>query len=563
MRVQVCWICSLPRSGSSVTAYAAAAPWGHAVADEVLSPWDRTGPPYGYPPLQRELVRAYHAARCRLTREIVEIADELFDILGQRTGRVVFKHPHMQPHPEEVRQWFPTHRRVFIVRNPIRRLNSLYARGWTDALRPGHEVHHFKCFLRNWRNEPHVVFERMRSDPHAYFRAIYQAWGWQASEADVERAVRYARDHYHGNSRQTDEDARERPVSEETWALPEEALMAYLDDEEIVAFLREQGWPTDPDAYRLSPTGTGKRRLLRPARPVLMPAPEPQHPTPASEPEPIRPSHARILAIVSLPQSGEELVARAAAGAIEAALLLEPFGPWLWCDGVAHAGLQRTLVDALENERGMISQAVVDATDRLLAAHQRSVVATLRLGSVDLHEFRDRFPESRVIAMIRHPIERLADVAARGWWQALGVDDGLREFKAMKAAWAVSERRITFTEFERDPDAAFTRLFESWEVEITPDQVRAASKALCRLRGRDDAGASDPLADARGSTRRDLRLELQRASKSLAEDYEVRRFAERMGWNLVSPLREAGIAHRSPGPASERPPLRIATPVRP
>lgn len=561
MHVQVCWVCSLPRSGSSVTAYAAAAPWGHAVADEVLSPWDRTGPPYWYPPLQRELVRAYHATKCTLTREIVEIASELFDILGQETGRVVFKHPHMQPHPEEVREWFPTHRRVFVVRNPIKRLNSLYARGWTDALRPGHEVHHFKCFLRNWRNEPHVVFEQMRSDPHAYFRAIYGAWGWDANEEDVERAVRYAQGHYHGNSRQTDEDARDRPVSEGTWALPEEALMAYLSDEEIVEFLREQGWPTEPDQYREPPVAHGRRRRRRPGLPEAVQTPEPK--APASVPEPVQPSRARFLAIVSLSHSGADRVARASADAIEASLLLEPFGPWRWGTSVEHADRQRAVVDAIEDARGMISQSVVDAVDRLLAAHRGDVVITLRLGSVDLHEFRDRFPRSRIVALIRHPIDRLRDVAADGWWNVLGVDDGLREFKAMKAAWAVSEHRITFDEFERDPDAAFARLFESWGIEVAPERVHAASEAFRRLNGWDDGGASDPLADACGSRTRDNSPELARAVEALAADYEVRRFAERMDWDLEAPLREAETARRSPAPVPAPTPPRIATPARP
>ena len=83
MAVDVVWIFSLPRSGSSVTAYAAAKPFGAVVADEVFGPWDRTGEPYNYPALQTQLVEAYHGSRCVLTPEVVGIATELFELLGE------------------------------------------------------------------------------------------------------------------------------------------------------------------------------------------------------------------------------------------------------------------------------------------------------------------------------------------------------------------------------------------------------------------------------------------------------------------------------------------------
>ena len=52
---RVVWLFSLARSGSSVAVYSAAAPWGHAVGDELLGPWDRTGEPYNYPAKQKDL----------------------------------------------------------------------------------------------------------------------------------------------------------------------------------------------------------------------------------------------------------------------------------------------------------------------------------------------------------------------------------------------------------------------------------------------------------------------------------------------------------------------------
>ena len=52
---RVLWLFTMTRSGSSAVTYASAKALGYAVADEPFGPWDRTGPPYRYPPEQVEL----------------------------------------------------------------------------------------------------------------------------------------------------------------------------------------------------------------------------------------------------------------------------------------------------------------------------------------------------------------------------------------------------------------------------------------------------------------------------------------------------------------------------
>jgi len=191
LAVDVVWIFSLPRSGSSVTAYAAAKPFGAVVADEVLGPWDRTGAPYNYPALQKQLVEAYHGSRCVLTPEVIGIATELFELLGEKTGRVVSKHPHLKPPPSEFHIAFPDHRAIWLMRNPLRRLNSLYTRGWTDDLRPNYELDHFKAFARNWMSlRERVVFEQMKRQPEQFFRLIYKHWGWTQRTSTLQRRSR-------------------------------------------------------------------------------------------------------------------------------------------------------------------------------------------------------------------------------------------------------------------------------------------------------------------------------------------------------------------------------------
>ena len=251
MPVQVSWIFSLPRSGSSITAYAAAAPWGHCIADEVFGPWDRTYPPYHYPPLQIELMRAYAAAKWRMTPEVVGIANELFEVLGAPTGKVICKHPHLRPSPEEFRAAFPDHRALWLIRNPLRRLNSLYARGWTAVLRPNYELDHFKAFAHHWAAERnHLSFEAMKRDPRKYFASVYRAWGWWHEACNLDAATGYAGATYHASSAIVSEPgAIEAPVSEGGWHAPEEAVEIYLADPEVARLARRLGWSTNPDAY--------------------------------------------------------------------------------------------------------------------------------------------------------------------------------------------------------------------------------------------------------------------------------------------------------------------------
>lgn len=282
------WIFSLPRSGSSVTAYAMGAALSAPVADEVFGPWDRTGPPYNFPPRQKDLVAAHHACGCRFTPEVVEIATDVLTQIARRLpapdssrppphpGRlhtlrqrlaarllhtppadgelqVIIKHPHLRPEPAEFRAAFPTHRAVWLLRNPLTRLNSLYARGWTENLRPNFELEHYKAFARNWLAQPRrarVTFELMRRRPEAFYRQVMAGWGLRPAADQVAEAVQYARRRYHASSAEIDPAAAaQSPLSESRHALPREAVEMYLQDEFILALMRRQRWPVEVGAY--------------------------------------------------------------------------------------------------------------------------------------------------------------------------------------------------------------------------------------------------------------------------------------------------------------------------
>ena len=270
--LHVGWIFSLVRSGSSAASYASAAPWGLPVADELFGPWDRTGPPHNMPQRQAELVRAFRAVGHVLTAEIVGLAHDILRELAERDesgkGWVICKCPHLMFTPKDFNTWFGNtssqgieHHQAHLIRNPLRRVNSCYARGWEHMLNDPYELGVYRTFLHRWQEaQTKLRFKDMRSDPNAFFRTLYEGWGLDASDADIARACDYLTHHYHDSS------ADKRPIeghmtpkSESRWSAPPEVLDAYLADDEMHAFMQEQGWPTSRRAYE----GWLPRRLAR------------------------------------------------------------------------------------------------------------------------------------------------------------------------------------------------------------------------------------------------------------------------------------------------------------
>ncbi|MBX3365002.1 MAG: hypothetical protein KF866_09575 [Phycisphaeraceae bacterium] len=248
---KVCWIFSLARCGSSIAAYAAAAPWGIPVADEPFGPWDRTGPPYHYPPEQKTLKELYWAVGEHLTPAVVHLADVVFRKIAAGMPTVISKHPHDMIRPAEFAREFPHHKSVFLLRNPLLRLNSLYARQWIKAIGPNHDLDRYKLVARRSLHASHrLMYEDLRRNPAAFFRTLWEAWEWPYTQADLEAALTYQKNNYHASSRALGERSTDKVLSEERWAVPDQALTEYLADDFISGFMRDHGWSTDPDYYR-------------------------------------------------------------------------------------------------------------------------------------------------------------------------------------------------------------------------------------------------------------------------------------------------------------------------
>jgi hypothetical protein len=269
------WVFGLARSGTSITAYAAAHAVGAAVADEILGPWDRTGPPYHYPAEHAALVAAFKASRAELTPEIAERTRRLLAEIAAERGadRVISKHPHLRFTPAEFAERLPDHAGVWLIRNPLRRLASIHARGWTGIIRPSHDLEYFREYAERWLAMPErsrVVFEDLRSDPARYFRRVLGAWGWPDDDGTIGRAIAYQREHYHGRSgEQETEHSPRQGLSERARTAPEQAVDLYLADPFMRDLFERCGWSLRRSRY-VVPLTTKLRRKLGAARRRLL-----------------------------------------------------------------------------------------------------------------------------------------------------------------------------------------------------------------------------------------------------------------------------------------------------
>lgn len=252
MSAQVGWLLSLPRSGSSIAAYAAAAPWNHPVADEPFGPQVRTAPPYGYPAEQADLVQGFARGTLRLDERLAAMGERVLQGIAAGRGFVVCKVPHLNPTIDEISRFYPSHRVAMLLRNPLHRLNSYYLFGMEPLRSAGpFEVQLFKSYAAKWRQCPcRVVYDDMKRNPARFFGTLWAGWGLAFTDADVAAADSYRRGHYHASCLVTSKDDPESVRSQREWRLPDGAIEAYLSDAEVRDLMVEAGWSVNADDYR-------------------------------------------------------------------------------------------------------------------------------------------------------------------------------------------------------------------------------------------------------------------------------------------------------------------------
>lgn len=284
---RIAWLFSMIRSGSSIAAYAAVAPFVGVVADEIFGPWVRTGPYYKFPPEQQTVTELFRTSAGVITPEIARAADVVFEKLGRgdagipvcAPGRedllqglpsggrpIVVKMPHDHPAPAEVARIWPEQPHVFVLRNPVDRLSSIIGRGMLaegssggpgTCITADWDLPQLRQFCQRWLDARRdgkggrgLVYDDLRRDPLAFFGGMYRAWGWDFDHGTIDAATAYARSNYHAMSIQREQGAdTDRPISTRQRVAPIAAIELYLSDNTIVTAMREAGWPTEPGAY--------------------------------------------------------------------------------------------------------------------------------------------------------------------------------------------------------------------------------------------------------------------------------------------------------------------------
>lgn len=251
MPLSIAWVFSLARSGSSIVAYAAAAGVACPVADEIFGPWERTEEPYAYPPEQAELVGMFVRAGHVLDDACVEVANRVFRHIAGRSERLVSKYPHLVEPPGMFEAAFPGLRSIYLLRNPLHRLNSIHARGQGEMSSADDDIDRYKAFAQQWRAQPgRMLYDDMRRDTLTFFRRVYEAWGWPVTDAEVVRAATYTRLRYHSGSGVVDPGlAPAVPMSERSRSLSPAMVERYLGDPMIRDLMEQVGWSTEPSAY--------------------------------------------------------------------------------------------------------------------------------------------------------------------------------------------------------------------------------------------------------------------------------------------------------------------------
>lgn len=213
--------------------------------------------PYGYPESHRRVQQLFAKSGGVVD---AAVASELRDLCEQMVHRspgggtgVVVKVPHLQMTPEQFRDHFPDWGSVWLIRNPLKRLNSLYTRRWNHFTYDQYDLEATREFIRRWLSVPasqRLVYEHLHLDPAGYFHRLFEGWGRDAGIDRARAACDYRDAHYHESSAELHHARSPSGVlSDHRRHVPLEAVECYLSDPLIRALFDRLGWDTNPATY--------------------------------------------------------------------------------------------------------------------------------------------------------------------------------------------------------------------------------------------------------------------------------------------------------------------------
>lgn len=247
-------------------------------------------------------------------------------------------------------------------------------------------------------------------------------------------------------------------------------------------------------------------------------------------------SRPRTVWLFSMTRCGSSAAVYASAHALGWAVADEPFGPW---DRTGppynYPDDQPRLHRDHRAASEILSRTTSDRLDAIfaeIADGKPGVIIKLPHDMVSPTDVARLRPEDRAAFLIRNPLERLSSLHTRGWQQTIQRPHDLERFKAFAAHWIAQPRprRLRFDEFAIGPRRFFRRLWTTWRINFTEDQVEAA----VRYRARNYHESSAKRLPGRNPHRvlsAHRRAVPAEACAAYLHDPVVRSLFDRCGWN--------------------------------
>ncbi|MEM8758270.1 MAG: hypothetical protein AAGF47_10875 [Planctomycetota bacterium] len=184
--------------------------------------------------------------------------------------------------------------------------------------------------------------------------------------------------------------------------------------------------------------------------------------------------------LFSMTRSGSSAAVYASAHALGWQVADEPFGPW---DRTGppynYPDDQPRLHRAHRAASEILSEETSRRLDTLLAriaSGSPGVIIKMPHDMVDPADLKSHRPSDTAAFMIRNPLERLNSLHTRGWQATIQRPHDLERFKQFAARWLTQPRphRLTFDEFLIGPRRFFRRLWRTWDIDFTEEQIEAA-----------------------------------------------------------------------------------------
>jgi hypothetical protein len=183
-------------------------------------------------------------------------------------------------------------------------------------------------------------------------------------------------------------------------------------------------------------------------------------------------------------RSGSSAVAYASAKALGYAVADEPFGPWDRTAAPYNYPREQVELHKLHlSHNEQLCAETVQLAEHVLASiaqQQQSdtVIVKMPHSMIDPAEVAKFWPEHETAFLLRNPLARLNSIYTRGWTDTIRDPFDIETVRIFLHRYMLQDpaRRVTFDEFTTTPRRFFRKLWNSWGVSFSDDQIEIATR---------------------------------------------------------------------------------------